>query len=91
MAEKVAEIDEIIWYAKHRQTCTQTHQRVCVQVRQRLFATLKAIYKETKPELTWATKIISKYRKIVTIAHRLCAMWYVTLDPNFASYVGNHP
>ena len=68
-----------IWYAKCWQTCTQTHQCVCVQVHWHLFATLNTICKETRPELTQATSVISKCRKIRKTADRHCAVWYITL------------
>ena len=40
---------------------------------------LRTLCQETKPELTLATKVISKCRKIIKIADRQCAVWYITL------------
>ena len=40
---------------------------------------LWTLCQETKPEITLATKVISKCRKIIKIADRQCAVWYITL------------
>ena len=40
--------------------------------------TWNTICKETKPELTYTTKVISKCRKIAGIANRWCAVWDIT-------------
>ena len=40
--------------------------------------TWNTICKETKPELTYTTNVISKCRKITGIANRWCAVWDIT-------------
>ena len=67
-----------IRYANHRWTCMQMHWCVCVKSAG-AYCPLWTLCQETKPELTLATKVISKCRKIITIADRQCAVWYVTL------------
>ena len=67
-----------IWYANHRWTCMQMCWHICIQVCWHLLTTLNTICKETKPELTWATKVISKCRKIIKTADRHCTVWYIT-------------
>ena len=79
-AKKVAEIDEITIYGMlttGRLICK------CIDVfaykSASAYLPLWSLCQETKPELTLATKVISKCRKIITIADRQCAVWYVTL------------
>ena len=67
-----------IWYANRRWTCMQMHWCVCVKSAG-TYCPLWTLCQETKPELTLATKVISKGRKIIKIADRQCAVWYVTL------------
>ena len=77
---KVAEIDEITIYGMLTAgglVCK------CINVfaykSAGAYLPLRTLCQETKPELTLATKVISKCRKIIQITDRQCAVWYITL------------